>query len=122
MAQQPWRFSQLLVSTARSFGQSTWQPAVDVYRAAGGWLLKYELAGVSPQDIEVHINGRTISVQGVRRDLWIEESQQSYSMEIAYNQFHRALELPCDLSTMDVATQYRDGMLLVRLTPREPCA
>ena len=41
-------------------------------------------------------------------------------MEIAYNQFERALELPCELSEMDVATEYRDGMLIVRLTCREP--
>ncbi len=40
-------------------------------------------------------------------------------MEISYNRFERTLELPCEMDTMTVATQYRDGMLLVRLTCKE---
>lgn len=119
MAQNPLRFGELLISAARSFRQTAWQPAVDAYRTAGGWLLKYELAGVSPNDVEVLLSGRTVTVRGARRDVRIEENQQSYSMEISYNQFERSLDLPCEVSTMEVATQYRDGMLWVRLTCQE---
>lgn len=119
MAQHPRRFSHLLVSAAHSFCEPCWQPAVDAYRTARGWLLKYELAGVSHDDVEVVLRGRTITVRGVRRDVRIEEGQRSYSMEISYNQFERALDLPCELAAMDVATQYRDGMLLVWLTFKE---
>jgi HSP20 family protein len=119
MAQPPRRFGELLVSAARSFQQTTWQPAVDVYRTADGWVLKYELAGVSPNEVEVVLHGRTVTVRGVRRDVRIEDNQQSYCMEISYNQFERSLELPCDVDTLHAATQYRDGMLLVRLSCQE---
>jgi len=37
-------------------------------------------------------------------------------MEISYNRFERSLELPCELDQMAVDTEYRDGMLIVRLT------
>ena len=37
-------------------------------------------------------------------------------MEISYNQFERVVELPCDLSAMQRRPNYRDGMLIVRLT------
>lgn len=119
MADDPRRFGELLVSAAHSFGRPIWQPAVDAYRTARGWLLKYELAGVAPSEVEVVLQGRTVTVRGLRRDVRIEETQQSYSMEISYNRFERALELPCEMNTMDVATQYHDGMLLVRLTCKE---
>jgi HSP20 family protein len=119
MVPDPRRFGELLASAAQSFRRPAWQPAVDAYQTPGGWLLKYELAGVSPDEVEVLLSGRTVTVRGMRRDVRIEESQQSYSMEISYNQFERSLDLPCEMNTMDVATQYRDGMLLVRLTCKE---
>jgi HSP20 family protein len=104
------------VAAARAFQQTTWQPAVDVYKTAGGWLLKYELAGVSPQDVELAVCGSTITVRGVRRDVSVDERQQSYSMEISYNQFERSLQMPCELDAMHVSLDYRDGMLIVRLS------
>lgn len=110
---------ELFVSAARAFQSPFWQPAVDVYETARGWVLKYELAGIAPEDIEVVVSGRTITVRGVRRDLRIEEKRQSFCMEISYNRFERSLEIPCDLATMDLATQYRDGMLLVVLHCQE---
>ena len=80
-----------------------------------GWVLKYELAGISPHEVELIVRGRQIVVRGLRRDAHIEEAQQSYSMEISYNSFERTLELPCELDTMRVSTDYRDGMLIVQL-------
>jgi HSP20 family protein len=92
-----------------------WQPAVDVYRTADGWLLKYELAGVRPEDIEVHLSGRTVVVRGSRYDWCAAECRHSYSMEIAYNQFERSIQLPCDVESTEVKTEYREGMLLVHV-------
>jgi HSP20 family protein len=113
------RASELLLSAARAFQHTTWQPAVDVFRTAQGWLLKYELAGVSPSEVQLLVKDRQLTVRGVRRDVRVDERQQSYCMEISYNQFERVLELPCDLNEMRVATEYRDGMLIVRLTCKE---
>jgi HSP20 family protein len=115
MARDPRHGAQLLLSAAHSFRQAHWQPSVDAYRTADGWLLKYELAGVLPEEVRVTVSGRVVAVQGIRRDVRIEERRQSHCMEISYNEFQRALELPCDLEEMAVTTDYRDGMLIVRL-------
>ncbi len=119
MSRDAKRSNDLFVSAARAFQQTHWQPAVDVCRTARGWLLKYELAGVLPTDIQLSVAGRTITLRGARRDTRVAERQESYWMEISYNQFERALELPCDISAMDIATEYHDGMLLVQLTCRD---
>jgi HSP20 family protein len=115
MTRDPRNPAQLFLSAAQSFRQSHWQPLVDAYRTADGWLLKYELAGILPDEVQVTVSGRTVAVHGVRRDVRLEEGQQSHCMEISYNEFQRALELPCDLEEMAVTTDYRDGMLIVRL-------
>lgn len=94
----------------------TWQPAADIYRTPSGWLLKFELAGVTRDDVAIEIRGSRITVAGVRRDWVMEECCAHYSMEIAYNRFERAVELPCDLANARLDIEFRDGILMVRVT------
>lgn len=107
----------LSVPAANLFPQIGWKPSADVYRTRGGWLVKFDLAGVRPTDIQVGISGRRLIVRGQRRDWVVEESQgcSAYSMEISYSTFERCVELPCDLDPARTITEYRDGMLLVQL-------
>src|SRR5205807_3254442 len=77
-------------------GDAPWEPAADVYRTRHGWIVKFDLAGVRPDDIELTALGNTLSVRGVRRDHVREEGCCHYRMEIAYSRFERTLELPCD--------------------------
>ena len=95
--------------------ESGWRPAVDVYRCRAGWLLKFDLAGVRPQDIEIHVSEKWLTVTGIRRDWAMEEAERYHSLEIAYHRFQRSVELPVSLERAEIASDYRDGMLLVRL-------
>jgi HSP20 family protein len=92
-----------------------WQPSADIYRTRDGWLLKFDLAGVRPEDVMVTVRGRRVSVSGVRRDLIVEEGCSYYSMEISYNRFERSLEMPADLENARVTLEARNGLLLVRM-------
>jgi HSP20 family protein len=92
-----------------------WHPAVDVYRTPSGWMLKFDLAGVNPDEISVSLRGRFLTVSGCRRDCTTEEGCRHYLMEISYSRFERTIELPCCLEPARIATDYRDGMLLVRI-------
>jgi len=106
----------LFRAAARSYEESCWCPAADIYRGDRGWLIKFDLAGVRPQDIHLAVEGRRLVVRGVRRDLSVVEGQQAYSMEIAYNRFQRSIELPCDLMDVEIRSEYRDGMFLVSIS------
>lgn len=97
--------------------EACWQPSVDVYRAPNAWLVKFDLAGVRKEDIQVVLDGKRLTVRGVRRDLTIVDGQRAYSMEIDYNQFERVVELPVNVETARFASDYRDGMFLVSITP-----
>jgi HSP20 family protein len=93
-----------------------WRPAADVYRVHDGWLVKFDLAGVRPEEVRMSVCGRRLTVEGCRRDCQIEDGQQHYFMEIAYSHFERTIELPRELKQARISTEYRDGMLFVRLT------
>ena len=97
--------------------EACWRPSVDIYRAPNAWLVKFDLAGVRKEDIQVTLDGKRLIVRGIRRDLTILDGQRAYSMEIDYNQFERVVELPINVETARFASDYRDGMFLVSITP-----
>ncbi|HJZ11217.1 MAG TPA: Hsp20/alpha crystallin family protein [Acidobacteriota bacterium] len=92
-----------------------WQPVADVYRIRNGWLIKVDLAGVRLEDVDLSTQGNCLTIQGVRRDLLKEELSSFYSLEISYNRFSRSIVLPVNLNQAQIRTDYRDGMLLVRI-------
>ena len=106
----------LFSSGARCLQETCWCPQADVYRGSHGWLVKFDLAGVRPEDIEIVFDGSRLSVKGIRRDLFVEKGYNSCSMEISYSHFGRTISLSDDVKTACVTTEYRDGMLLVKVT------
>jgi HSP20 family protein len=107
----------LFLPAARSTDEGFWIPAADIYRTRQGWLVKFELAGVRPEDIDLEVHGKTMRLRGSRRDCAAQQGCHYFQMEISYSQFERVLELPFDLQRADISTEYRDGMLLVHINP-----
>jgi HSP20 family protein len=97
-----------------------WRPAADVYRTDDGWLVKFELAGVDPDEIELFTHDRILLVRGRRCDRELIHGCQFHSLEITYSQFERCVELPASLDAARIETEYRQGMLLVHVRPRRP--
>lgn len=116
MARDAFRFLPLFLPQADAARHIDWQPSVDIYRSRKGWMLKFDLAGVRPQDLELSLRGNLLTVRGVRRDCSVEEGYCQYRMEIAYSQFERRIEIPGTLNNATISTEHRDGMLIVRLS------
>ena len=110
-----------LTSGAPVHSQLVWQPAVDVYRCAEGWLLKFELAGVHEEDVRIEADSRGITVSGMRRDVRHFEWQEAHLMEIAYSRFERFVALPEPIGDIQLRAECRDGMMYVHvLTTNKP--
>jgi HSP20 family protein len=109
----------LFLPAAGAFTDVSWQPAVDIYRTPSGWLAKFELAGVRPEDFQVELEGRILRLRGARRDFLLEEGVRYHTLEITYSSFERQVEFPVILEKANVRTEYRDGMLIVRIRLEE---
>jgi HSP20 family protein len=92
-----------------------WRPAADIYRTPTGWLIKFDLAGVRREDIQLTVQGRSLEVSGRRRDRCMEEGCIHYMLEISYSYFKRRIELPVNLEHADITAEHREGMVLVRI-------
>src|SRR5947199_10239291 len=114
MARDTVRFVSLLFTTEAERGNphagtAEWRPATDVYRTPDGWLVKFELAGVHPEDVELSVRGRALRVRGRRRDCCLEPGCRLVHLEIAYSRFERQVELPSDLDYARIPSEFRLG-------------
>ncbi len=92
-----------------------WCPAADVYRSKDGWIVKVDLAGVKPQDVEVILDGDLLRISGSRRDGTCGEGVSHYQLEITYSRFEKMIRFPRSIEHASIERDYRDGLLILRL-------
>jgi len=96
-----------------------WLPAADVFQTAEGWLVKVELAGVSPDDIRIEIQGNSLYIAGSRRDKSCVGGMSYHQMEITYSSFEKTLNFPASIDGATVEHNFDNGLLLIRLRKSE---
>ena len=98
------------------YTEQVWYPPADVYRTRdGGWVVKVELAGVRPDEIEIAAEGDVLRVAGSRRDSTCTESVLCQQLEIVYSRFEKSVRFSCRVEGAAVETLYEDGLLIIRL-------
>jgi len=97
------------------FYAATWKPATDLFRAGNDWLIKMELAGVMPGEVQLHAHRNVLHVQGRRRDLHLQGGYTCHRLEINYTTFERSISLPGVIDADAIRTEYRDGILRIYL-------
>ncbi|HLL76502.1 MAG TPA: Hsp20/alpha crystallin family protein [Pyrinomonadaceae bacterium] len=114
-------FRQLPMGGAQRPSERHWTPAADVYRTRDGWLVKVDLAGVSPDEIGITVAGRVLVIEGIRRDANCSETVSYHQIEITYSRFEKTLRFPCEIEGARVERAYRDGLLIIRLRGEAEC-
>ena len=70
-----------------------------------------QLPGVDPKDVEIHVQGNTLTITGERTSSR-ETSEADYlQREITYGSFTRSLVLPEGVDKERVTAEYRNGVL-----------
>ena len=92
-----------------------WCPAADVYRSQDGWIVKVDLAGVKPQDVDVIIDGDLLRISGSRRDGTCGEGVSHYQLEITYSRFEKMIRFPRSIEHASIERDYHDGLLILHL-------
>jgi HSP20 family protein len=96
-----------------------WAPAVDIYEQNGNIVLKAELPGVDPKDVEVRLENNVLTLSGERR-FDNEVKRESYHrIERAYGSFTRSFTLPSVVDQEKIKAEYKDGVLRVTLPKKE---
>jgi HSP20 family protein len=94
-------------------------PATNLYETSEGYVLTAELPGVSPGDIEVSIEGTTLTLRGERRVDHGDAETNIHRLERQSGSFRRAFELPVAVDGEKVQAVHKNGVLMLRL-PKAP--
>ncbi len=92
-----------------------WYPAADVYQTPDGWVVKVELAGVLPDEIEIEIKGNTLCIAGCRKDRSCVSGISYQQMEITYSNFEKTLRFPTPIEGATIEHMFENGLLIITL-------
>lgn len=98
---------------------SKWLPRIDVFDRDKEIVVRVEVAGVDPDDVEVTVEDRTLTISGARSFETTEEDNGFHRREIFTGEFKRSLVLPAGLDATEVTARANNGILEVTI-PRRP--
>ena len=102
-----------------------WQPKVDVTETTSSYVVRAELSGVKPEDIDVSLgpDGRYITISGCRKENqgFIEARTSCHPREIYFGPFERRIVLPTDkqIDRDQISAKYHEGFLVIELPKAE---
>ena len=120
---EPWSYIDLL---NRDFGRTaaedsarTWSPAVDILEEKDCFLLRADLPGVNPADIDISMDAGVLTVSGVRQGEERSEDTAVQRVERASGKFSRRFTLPETVDADGITAKQHNGILEV-IIPKQP--
>ncbi|HOU52451.1 MAG TPA: Hsp20/alpha crystallin family protein [Myxococcota bacterium] len=95
-------------------GSQCWVP-VDVLENAEEVVLRAELPGVKPDQVDVRIEDNVLTLSGEKKLENEEKKDQYLRVERFYGKFSRAFTLPHYVDAGKVVAEYKDGVLTLHL-------
>ena len=98
---------------------SSWAPAVDIFEREGHIVLKAELPGIDPKDVDIQVENNVLSLRGERKFESEVKREDCHRVERTYGTFARSFTLPSVVDTEEIQAEYKDGVLEVSLPQKE---
>lgn len=128
---EPWTFIDLLnrdprgIAMPRGVSESAanpvadWIPAVDIIEEKERFVLRADVPGVSPEDIDISMEKGVLTLSGERHAIATDEDTGVQRVERASGRFSRRFTLPETADTEGVAAKCANGILEVSI-PKTP--
>jgi HSP20 family protein len=128
---EPWTFVDLLrrdldrlADPRRASGSdhesvADWVPAVDILESKDGFLLRADVPGVDPEDINVSMDNGILNVSGERRAEPPADDVTAQRVERATGKFFRHFTLPETADAEGITAKCSNGILAVSI-PKMP--
>src|SRR3712207_4352872 len=94
-------------------GVTEWAPAVDATSKGGNLVIRAELPGVKPEDVDISLQNNVLTIRGERKAEQEEERGGYYIRERRYGSFSRSFTLPQGTDESKVRARFDQGVLEV---------
>jgi len=99
--------------------EGEWLPSLDVTETKGDLIIKAELPGMDPKDIEVSLNEGVLTIRGEKKQEKEEREEGYHLIERSYGNFTRSIRLPKDVQSDKINASFKNGVLKVVLPKSE---
>jgi HSP20 family protein len=93
-------------------------PTTESYFKDGNWIMRFDLSGVDPKDIDISVAGDTLTVRA-SRERRREHDHESGAREANYARFEHSLTLPKGVKSDQIKANYQHGVLELSM-PESP--
>lgn len=98
---------------------SGWGPAVDVSETQNEMIIRAEIPGVDPNDLDLTVTEDGITLRGEVKQETLADEHGYRRIERRYGSFHRTIPFPVPVKHEQATAQYRNGILDVRAPKAE---
>ena len=111
-------FEESFVNPTWQFGEGQIVP-LDVHQDEDAVTVVAQLPGVKPEDVEITVEGETLTIAGDTTRKSTEDAGQALLQEIRRGKFMRTLTLPVGLEADKATATFEDGVLTLRIPKAE---
>ncbi|MBX3357688.1 MAG: Hsp20/alpha crystallin family protein [Phycisphaeraceae bacterium] len=105
----------LTTGTWNTSSLGAWSPAIDIAETDKEVVIRAEIPGVDPKDVEVAVAGTTLTISGEKEETEEESGKDFHRSERRFGSFERRLTLPDYVDPDKVAAGFANGVLEVRV-------
>ena len=98
---------------------SKWNPPLDLSETDQDVIIRSEIPGVKPDELEITVDGDLLTLAGEKKSETEEKDANHYYVERRFGSFCRQLELPSSVDSENVTADYRDGVLTITVPKKE---
>jgi HSP20 family protein len=104
---------------ASGLGAAAWKPPMDLFEEPERYVLRADLPGIAPTDVELQVEDGTLRLRGERRfDSAV--SRESYlRIERPHGRFSVQVSLPPSVDDSAIRASHRNGVIEVVLPKRK---
>lgn len=99
--------------------RETWTPSVDILEKDGNLVLRAELPGMTEKQIDLKLEGNTLTLKGERKMDTEDKKSNYHRVESFYGSFTRSFRLPDTVDYEKINAEYKNGVLTVTI-PQKP--
>ena len=96
-----------------------WLPSLDVSETKGDLVVKAELPGIDPKDIDISLNEGILIIKGEKKQEKEEKEEGYHLIERSYGSFTRLIRLPREVQNEKINASYKNGVLKITLPKSE---
>ncbi len=94
-------------------------PPFNVWVSDDRAVITTELPGLNPQDIDVSVIGKIVTLKGCRNSEELKNNDTYHRRERWYGSFNKSIELPFNIESNKVSANFGRGILTVTLPRAE---